>query len=185
MSAASARTRSPSTRSPGSSWPRSGPASGCASRMPPPSCSSSSSSWRLRTFWETEQWKETLRVEEECEPDDLAADNVQHLQSPRLVAVTGLVRLVLAERGRAVRGHGRNDLRAAALVTRPDPPLEDVVAAGEPHVEGRHRLRRVVVDERRQLVHVVALEGIDVAGEELGVRLVHLRRRVGADVACL
>ena len=56
----------------------------------------------------------------------------------------------------------------------PEPPREDVVAAGEPEVERRHRLRRVLVDQRRERVHVVLLERRDVAAEEL---LVGARRR--------
>ena len=57
------------------------------------------------------------------------SSTLEHLQRPRLVAVAGLARLVLPERGRAVRGHGRDHARAPAADPRPEPPLEDVVTA--------------------------------------------------------
>ena len=55
---------------------------------------------------------------------------------------------------------------------RPDPPGQDVVAAREPEVVRRHGLRRVLVDERRERLHVVALERVDIALEQIRVRSV-------------
>ena len=60
----------------------------------------------------------------------------------------------------------------------PEPPGEDVVAAAQPHVERRHRLDRVLLDQRRERVHVVALERLDVAREQLRVGLVDRARGV-------
>ena len=91
-------------------------------------------------------------------PTILPSLDLEHLERPRLVAVALLGRLVLAECRRAVRRLDRDDARPAAAVPRPNPPGEDVVAPGEPEVERRHRLRRVLLDERREGLHVVALE---------------------------
>ena len=96
-----------------------------------------------------EQREERLGVEEEAELDDPAVLDLEHLERPRLVAVAALVRLVLAERRRAVGGHGRDHPGALAADAGAEPPGEDVVAAAEPEVERRHRLGRVLVDERR------------------------------------
>ena len=49
----------------------------------------------------------------------------------------------------------------------PEPPREDVVAAAEPQGVRGHRLRGVLVEQRGQRVHVVALERVDVAREQL------------------
>ena len=46
----------------------------------------------------------------------------------------------------------------------------------QPQVERRHRLGRVLVDERRERLHVVALERLDVAREELALLRVGGRR---------
>ena len=96
-----------------------------------------------------------------------------------LVAIARLARLVLAERGRAVRRHGRDHARALAADPGPEPPGEDVVAAGEPEVERRHRLRRVLVDQRGERVDVVRLEGRDVARRAARGRARRARRRPG------
>ena len=47
----------------------------------------------------------------------------------------------------------------------------------QPEVVRRHRLRRVLVDQRRERVDVVALERLDVAGEQLAVGLVERAAR--------
>ena len=107
-----------------------------------------------------------LRVQEERELDDLAVLDLEHLERPGLVAVTALARLVLPERGSPVRRDRGDHPRVATAAAGADPPAQDVVATGEPEVERRHRLRRVLVDQRRERVHVVALERRDVAGEQ-------------------
>jgi RNA polymerase sigma-70 factor (ECF subfamily) len=56
-------------------------------------------------------------------------------------------------------------------VAGPEPPGEDVGASAEPEVERRHRLRRVLVDQGRQRIDVIALECGDVALEQLAVDL--------------
>ena len=67
-------------------------------------------------------------------------------------------------------------------VARPQAPLDDVVVGLEPQLVRRHRPRRVLVEERRQRVHVVALEGIDVPPQErLLVVVERLDRRGLAD----
>ena len=96
------------------------------------------------------------------------ADSSSTCKRPRLVAAVR-ARLVLAERRRAVRRHGRDHARALAADPRPEPPREDVVAAAQPQVERRHRLRRVLLDQRGERVDVVALERLDVAGEQRAV----------------
>ena len=100
-----------------------------------------------------------------------------HLQRPRLVAVPTRLRPVLAERGRAVGRLDRDDPRVAAGVPGPEPPGEDVVAPREPEVERRHRLRGVLVDQRRQGIHVVRSNAVDVPLQELRVRGVDRRGR--------
>ena len=75
------------------------------------------------------------------------------------------VRLVLPEPRRAVR-HDRDEPRALAADARPETPLDDVVVGLQPQVVRRHVPRRVLAQERGQRVHVVALERVDVAGEE-------------------
>ena len=74
-------------------------------------------------------------------------------------------RLVVAEAGRAVGLHGE-ELRALARVARADHPADDVVGALQPEVVGRHRDHDVVAQQGGQRRHVVALEGVDVAGEQ-------------------
>src|SRR5205823_12903064 len=103
----------------------------------------------------------------------------EDLERPRLVALAGGARLVLPEGRRAVRRERRDHARAAAPDPRPEPPFEDVVAAAQPHVVRRHRLRRVFLDQRRERLDVVALEGIDVAGEERAIRLLERRSWIG------
>src|SRR5918992_387371 len=92
-------------------------------------------------------------------------------------AVAVLARLVLAERRRAVRRADRDHPRAAAGDPGAVPPREDVVAAAQPQVVRRHRLRRVLADELRECVHVVGLERLDVAREQALVSPVY--RRLG------
>ena len=75
------------------------------------------------------------------------------------------VRLVLAERERAV-GHRRDEPRAPAGEARTEAPLHDVLVGLEPELVRRHRPLGVVVEQRGQRVHVVALERVDVALQE-------------------
>ena len=83
-----------------------------------------------------------------------------------------LARLVLAERHRAIRPNRGNEQRAATPDAWAEPPGENVVAAGQPHVIGRHALLSVPLDQRGQGVEVVPLEGIDVACQELALGFV-------------
>ena len=53
----------------------------------------------------------------------------------------------------------------------PNHQREDVGASAQPEIERRHRLRRVLVDQRGQRVDVVTLERGDVALEQLAVDL--------------
>ncbi len=57
----------------------------------------------------------------------------------------------------------------AALGARAEPPARISVAAAQPQLVRRHRLRRVLVQQRGQRVDVVALERVDVAVEQLAV----------------
>ena len=65
----------------------------------------------------------------------------------------------------AVR-HRRDQPRALAADAGAEAPLHDVLVGLQPHLVRRHRPRRVLVEERGQRVHVVALERVDVAGEQ-------------------
>src|SRR5688572_27943758 len=116
MSPASTRTPSLSTRSRASSWRRGVRGAGSTSAMPRATCSSSLRSWASATSCpaelvvqlqrQPEQREERLGVEEEAEIDDLPVLDLQHLEGPGLVVVASVAWLVLAERGRAVCGHG-------------------------------------------------------------------------------
>ena len=59
-------------------------------------------------------------------------------------------------------------MQARALAAEPGPeaPLDDVVVGLEPQLVRRHRPRRVLVEQRGQRVHVVALERVDVPREQ-------------------
>ncbi len=59
----------------------------------------------------------------------------------------------------------------------------DVVRAAEPQREGRHGERGVLVDERHERRDVVALEGVDVAGQQLGLLGVDLLGLAVVDLA--
>ena len=61
----------------------------------------------------------------------------------------------------------------------PTHQAEDVVAAGQPQVERRHRLDRVLADQRGQRLHVVALERLDVAIQQLALGRLDRGSRVG------
>jgi hypothetical protein len=58
---------------------------------------------RLEPGREPEKRENAVRVEKERQLDDPAVRDLDHLQGPRIEAVPGLARLVLAEGGRAVR----------------------------------------------------------------------------------
>ena len=77
---------------------------------------------RVEARRQAEQREQRLGAEEERELDDAAVLDLEHLQRPRVVALAGLARLVLAERGRAVRGRRRDDARAAAADAGAEPP---------------------------------------------------------------
>src|SRR4029079_17624455 len=84
----------------------------------------------------------------------------------------------------AFRRPGGDHARALAADPGPEPPGEDVVATRKPEVERRHRLGRVLADQRRQRLDVVALEGIHVALEQRALLVVELARGGGrADTA--
>ena len=80
--------------------------------------------------------------------------------------------------GRYCPNAGQPLAAAAAVAThgtrsRPDHPRDDVVASLEPELVRRHVLGRVLVQQRDERLHVVTLEGADIAGEELPLALVH------------
>jgi hypothetical protein len=69
-------------------------------------------------------------------------------------------------KGGAAVGRGGDQARAPApdaLTQEPAPHLERPL---QPEVVGRHRHHRILVEERHERGDVVALEGVDVAGEE-------------------
>src|SRR5712692_1363329 len=186
---------------------RSTPSRGCSSRLAATAvrfgCEvprMSSGSWWASWDWPTccrtrlrvdmgrqaEQRKERLRVEEERELFDLVGAELEDEQRPGIVATPQNARLILPERHLAVCADGRNQPRATAADTRPEPPGEDVLAAAEPQVVRRHRLASVLLDEPRQRGDVIAFEGSDVAGEKLLAGGIHRGRRiVGTDSAGL
>ena len=75
-------------------------------------------------------------------------------------------RLVLREARRAVDGH-RQQPAALAADARSEAPGADVVVGLEPHLVRRHGPGRVLVEQRGQRVHVVPLECVHVAREDL------------------
>ena len=79
-----------------------------------------------------------------------------------------------AGRTRGSRSRPVSGSRASRDGRRQAPPPENVIPSPEPKIEGRHRLRRVLVDQRRH-VHVVALEGLDVPGEQFALCRSELR----------
>ncbi len=87
-------------------------------------------------------------------------------------------RLVLRIGGRPVR-LGRDQPRAPAPDPRAEAPGGDVVVGLQPERVGRHRPRGVVSEQRRERVHVVALERVDVASEERALLGVHRTQRLG------
>ena len=133
--------------------------------------------------WQPEQREQLRRPEEERHLDDLPAAQLEHLQRPRLVAAR-VAGFVLAERRRAVRRPRRQHARTSATDPRAEPPGEDVVAAGQPQVIRRHRLRRVLVDERRQRLNVVGLERPHVARQQLRVGHAAVRVRTRRAWVC-
>ena len=81
-------------------------------------------------------------------------------------------------RTRASRSPGSgSSFESSAADPGPEAPLDDVVVGLEPQVVRRHRPLGVLAQERGQRVHVVALEGVDVAVQEGLLRLVERRRR--------
>src|SRR5581483_4480132 len=124
-----------------------------------------------------EQREHALGVEEEGQLFDRAVGGeLDDLKSPRVVTAAGLARLVLAEGNLAVGVGSRQQLRAAAADPRTPPPGEDVLAALQPQVERWHRLPRVLGDQRRQGIDVVALERFDVARQQLSLVALDVRR---------
>ena len=123
-------------------------------------------------------------VEEERELDDLAVCDLEHLQRPRVVAAARLARLVLPERGRAVGGP--TGITPRARGSRCPGPNHQARMSSRPasHMSnGGIDWRGVLVDQRRQRVDVVALEGVDVAREQLALARVHRRRGVGGSTS--
>jgi hypothetical protein len=53
-----------------------------------------------------------------------------------------------------------------------DHPAAYVECPLDPHGKGRHTLDGIVVEHGDQAVDVIALEGVDVAGQQFGVDLV-------------
>src|SRR3954453_17037852 len=175
-------TRCRSRRSRACNSPRYAAAAGWSWSTRRAGCAIWSTSWACGTRSvqprrQSEEREDRLRRQEERELDDLAVLDLEHLQRPRVVAGPGLARLVLTERRRAVGGDGREDLRAATGDAPAHPPAEDLVAAAQPQLVRRHGLRRVLVDQRGQRLHVVALERLDVAGGQLAGRRLDGPRR--------
>src|SRR6202165_2082640 len=98
---------------------------------------------RVEARRQAEQRKEPGGVEEEGELCDPSIRKFEHLQSPRLIAPVR-ARLVLAEGGRAVRADDGNHARAAAAVSRSEPPCQAGGATAPPHVAGRQDPQSVV-----------------------------------------
>ena len=66
----------------------------------------------------------------------------------------------------------------------PRMPRRDVLGAAQPEVVRRHRERRVLVQQRDERVHVVVLEGRDVAVEQLRARRPSSVAGVSSVVGC-
>src|ERR1019366_6906927 len=77
--------------------------------------------------------------------------------------------LLLPEGGGAVGGDRRDHARSTTTGAPAHPPAEDVPTPAQPQLIGRHRLRGILVNQRGERIHVVALEGVDVAAQQLTV----------------
>ena len=128
---------------------------------------------------QAEEREERLGVEEERELDDPAVRDLEHLQRPRLVAARpSALGLYWPNAGEPFAAIVGIDARAAAAGARARPTSARMSSRPlQPEVVRRHRLRRVLVDQRRERVHVVALERLDVAREQLARRPRRRRRR--------
>src|ERR1019366_2744433 len=124
---------------------------------------------RLQARWQAEEREDRVGGQEEGELEDPAVCDLEHLQRPRVIARAGLARLVLPEGGRAVGGDGRDHARSTTTGAPAHPPAEDVPTPAQPQLIGRHRLRGILVNQRGERIHVVALEGVDVAAQQLTV----------------
>ena len=110
-------------------------------------------------------------------PPDISSD----LERPRLVAAAG--RSACTGRTPASRSPSIGIRREPRQpIPGPRHHLTDVEVGLEPQLVRRHRPRRVLVEQRRQRVHVVALERVDVAGEERPLLVVHRLGRVVAAI---
>ena len=80
--------------------------------------------------------------------------------------------LVLAVGASAI-GHDRDQARSLAADPRPQAPVDDVLVGLQPHGVRRHVPGGVFPEQRGQRVHVVPLEGVDVARQQGGVLRIH------------
>src|ERR1700724_4899504 len=79
---------------------------------------------------------------------------------------------VLTE-GRAPIGRGGTQKGSSATNAWAEEPLADVGGSSEPHCIGRHRLDRIVLKERDNRGHVLALKGVDIPGEQFLLLSIH------------
>ena len=78
-----------------------------------------------------------------------------------------------ANAGRAVRPWPAPGASPRQPMPVPRHQRADVVGAAQPQLVRRHGQGGVLVQQRGERVHVVALEGVDVAGQQRALRLVH------------
>jgi hypothetical protein len=67
--------------------------------------------------------------------------------------------------------------RSAAADPRSEPQRKDVVTSMQPHVVWRHRLERVLTNQRRQGTHVVSLKRGHMAIEQSSIGIARAGRR--------
>ena len=134
-----------------------------------------------RDLRQTEEREQVRRIQERVEGDDPTVGDFDDLQRPRLVATARAAWPVLPESRRTVRPCG-HEARAAAFHTSAEHPASDLGGAAHPELVRRHRQCGFLVEQRGQRLHVVPLERIDIAVEQLAVRLVHRIECVGRSV---
>ena len=121
--------------------------------------------------WQPEQREQAVGVEERVDARRPCRRRSRAPSAPTARSPPPAARPVLAERRRAV-GLDRHQPRPAAAVARPSiqPAMSSRPCSHSSY--GGIDMRRVLVQQRRQRVHVVALERVDVAGEERSLLVV-------------
>src|SRR5919201_1016103 len=130
---------------------------------------------------QSESGEELLGIEERGPARNLICRQLQHDHGPgpkRAVRSGGLV----VAKGRRAAGGNRHQPRSPTARAAAEQPASDRLAAAKPERIRRHRERRVLAQQGRERIDVVAVERLDVSVEKPGLRL-GKRPAAGAHVA--